>query len=150
MLPAAHIVTALLVNRFVWNDDRLLPAALVALLPDAIDKTSAWVFRLSQSSHRVAHNLMAVAGFSLLAATLWGPEAARSFGSAYVIHLVGDELHNGRVPWFAPFSAQTRQPPLQGRRRAATWAVGVALELPAIALLIRLASQRYQGRRGVG
>jgi hypothetical protein len=43
MLPTGHIATAPIVNRLVRLDASAAPAVQGALVPDAIDKTLAWV-----------------------------------------------------------------------------------------------------------
>jgi len=144
LLPAAHIASAILFNRLAYHDEHLGPSAVGALTPDMADTTFAWVLRVTSTRHHLAHTLLAGSGFTLLVMQICGLRTARSFGSAYLLHLVGDDIHHGRVPWLMPFSARKRRPRARGRRQLTTWAVGFLLELPALVLLILLA--RLRGR----
>jgi len=136
MYPIAHFASAVVVNRLLHRDRSVAPAAVGALFPDAVDKTLAWVLRVTPSSHYIAHTPIAAGALSLLTAKLFGPKAARSVASAYVTHLVCDDAHHGRVPWLLPFSQYRRLP------RQRNWrlhAAGLLLELPALALLLAMA-----------
>ncbi len=142
MFPIAHVASAVLVNRLVYDDDRIAPAVAGALLPDLVDKTLAWVLHVTSSSHHVAHTPLAAAGLSLIAGCLWGTSTARSFGFAYLTHLVGDEVHHGRVPWRMPFSSQRRRNRAEGTEKIRLRAIGILLEVPASVLLFALARPR--------
>ena len=108
----------MLFNRLVFKDEEVAPAAVGSLLPDFVDKPLAWVLRVTPSSHYLAHTPLAGAALSLMVARLWGSRTARSFGSAYLLHLLADELHHGRVPWLMPFSAHKRLPHRRSLRRS--------------------------------
>lgn len=138
MFPIAHLASAVLVNRLVYDEDRIAPAAVGALLPDLVDKTLAWVLHVTQSSHHIAHTPLAAVGLSLVAARFWGKGTARLFGSAYITHLVGDEVHHGRVPWRMPFSSQRRRDRAVGAEKMRLRVVGILIEVPASLLLLAL------------
>ena len=129
MFPLAHIAAALAVNKLVLHDEHALTSITASLLPDAIDKTLAWVLKVTTSSHFVAHTPLAAAGASFVVGRTIGPEAGKSFGLAYAAHLVTDDLHHGRVPWRLPFSRATRLP-----RRASTRRLLIGLSLEVLAL----------------
>jgi hypothetical protein len=131
LFPIAHIASAMLFNRLLYQDKGLVAGALGSLIPDAVDKPLAWVLRVTPSSHYLAHTPLAAAGLSLIVARLSGARAARSFGSAYLLHLLTDDLHHGRVAWLLPFSRYRRLP-----RRRSIWlfAIGLLGEVPAFAL----------------
>ncbi len=130
MFPVAHIASAALINRLFRGDSRLGPAIAGALLPDAIDKPLALV--LLTPSHHVGHTPLAALALSVLVALAFGRERALSFGTAYIVHLLGDELHHGRVPWLMPLSDSKRRRDPHNR-------FFLALELPAAALMLFLA-----------
>ena len=138
MFPIAHVASAVLANRLAYDDDRIAPAVVGALLPDLVDKTLAWVLHVTESSHHIAHTPLAAAGLSLVAARFWGRSIARSFGSAYFIHLVGDEVHHGRVPWRMPFSSSRRKDSAVGAEKMRLRVLGILLEVPASVLLFAL------------
>jgi hypothetical protein len=143
LFPIAHVASAMLLNRLLYRDSEVPATALGALVPDAVDKPLAWVLRVTPSSHYVAHTPLAGAALSLVVARLWGLRAARAFGSAYLSHLLIDDLHHGRVPWLLPASQYRRLP-----RRRSPWlfAIGVLGEIPALALIMLLLKNR--GRAG--
>lgn len=130
MYPASHAASAALVNRALFGEDD--PAATIAgaLLPDVIDKTMAWVLRITRSSHHAGHTPVAAFAFSLLAAPVFGRRRAAAFGAAYLVHLAGDELHHGRVPWLMPLSSHKRRRHDESHRR---WFL--AFEAPALLVL---------------
>ena len=132
MFPLAHVASALALNKLVLNDAHAIPSMAGSLLPDAIDKTLAWVLKITPSSHFVAHTPLAAAGASVAVGRALGHEAGRAFGLAYAAHLITDELHHGRVPWQLPFSAATRLPRRSSSRRLF---VGLALEVLSMPLI---------------
>jgi hypothetical protein len=127
----------LLCNRLIVGDRRMAPALCGALAPDVIDKTLAWVLRITDSSHSVAHSAAAGVALSVAARAVFGADGARSFASAYVLHLVEDEWHHGRVRWLFPLSHATRRP--KGAARSG-WPL--ALEIPAAVVLLALLRAR--------
>lgn len=139
MFPIAHTAAAALFNRLALKDDSLIPAALGSLLPDAVDKPLAWVLRVTPSSHHIAHTPVAAVALSAVAARLFGARTALGFGSAYLAHLVCDDLFHGRVPWLLPFSSYRRRPPRKDRRLLM---LGLLLEVPALLLLVFLSRWR--------
>lgn len=145
MFPIAHVASAMLLNRLLYKDRDVAAPALASLLPDAVDKPLAWVLRVTPSSHYYAHTPLAAAGLTLLVARLWGSRAARAFGSGYLLHLLADDLHHGRVPWLLPFSPYRRLP-----RRRSPWllAAGVLGEIPGLALALFLLRSREGAGKG--
>jgi hypothetical protein len=140
----------LVVNRLGYKDERVAPAALGALVPDVVDTTLAWVLHVASTRHHSAHSPLAGSALTLLTMQVSGPRNARSFGTAYLVHLVTDDIHHGRVPWLMPFSGRKRRPHASGRKRLTPWAVGFLLELPAIAVLALLAgAKKRAGTTGV-
>jgi len=137
LFPVAHIASAILFNRLAYNDESVIPAAVGSLVPDAIDKPLAWVLRVTPSSHHFAHTPLAAGALALLTARLYGRAPARSVASAYLLHLVTDDLHHGRVPWLLPFSRYKRLP---HRRDWRLLAVGLVLEALSAAFLLRAAA----------
>ena len=133
----------MLLNRLLHKDKDVAATALGSLIPDAVDKPLAWVLRVTPSSHYLAHTPLAAAGLSLIVARLCGPKAARSFGSAYLLHLLTDDFHHGRVPWLLPFSRYRRLP---HRRSVGLFAVGLLGEVSGIALA-RFLLRRSSGAR---
>ena len=142
MFPLAHIAAALALNKLVLNDEHAVTSITASLLPDAIDKTLAWVLKVTSSSHFVAHTPLAAAGASYVIGRTIGPEAGKSFGLAYAAHLVADELHHGRVPWRLPFSRATRLPRRASKRRLL---VGLSLEVLALPLIWWLVDAKSLG-----
>ena len=103
MLPTAHIASALLFNRVTGLDRGMSPAVLGALVPDAIDKTLAWVIQAVPAARHIAHTPLAAVLLSAGASAVLGRRWATAFGAAYLVHLVGDLWHRGHVPWLMPF-----------------------------------------------
>jgi hypothetical protein len=103
MLPTAHIASALLFNRLSRLDKGMGPAVLGSLVPDGIDKTLAWVLRLTPAARHIAHTPLAAILLSAGASTVLGRRWGTAFGAAYLVHLVGDLWHHGHVPWLMPF-----------------------------------------------
>lgn len=138
MLPTAHIATALAVNRMAGFRSGDAPAILGALVPDAIDKTLSWVLRVTPVARHIAHTPLAVGVLSLGASAVLGRPWARAFATAYIVHLLGDLWHGGKVPWLLPFKRYDW--------RAKPWHVDFTLDLillealgaAAIVLLLRL------------
>lgn len=135
MFPFAHIASAVAFNRNVLNDESFEAAMLGALFPDAVDKTLAWVLHVTSSSHHIAHTPLAAITLSFVAGKVVSEEFGRSFGAAYFMHLLGDELHHGRVPWFLPISDYKRRASDKSIRPKL---VGLAFEVAAIAYLATL------------
>ncbi len=135
MFPFAHIASAVALNRYALNDNSFEPAVLGALLPDAVDKTLAWVLHVTSSSHHIAHTPLAAVTLSLVARKLVGERFAGSFGAAYIVHLLGDEIHHGRVPWLLPFRDDKRRASDKSMRPKV---VGLVFEVCAIAYLASL------------
>ena len=137
MLPMAHIASALVVNRVAGLDTGMAPAVAGALLPDAIDKTLAWVLGVVPAARHAGHTPVAVAVFGLASSVVIGRRWGAAFASAYATHLVGDLWQHGHVPWLMPFKRYH----VRGER----WSVGLdrstllleAIGLAAIALLAR-------------
>lgn len=143
MYPAGHAASAALVNRALYGEHDPAATLAGALLPDVIDKSMAWVLRITRSSHHAGHTPVAALAFSLLAAPIIGRRRAAAFGTSYLVHLAGDELHHGRVPWLMPLSNRKRRRHDESHRR---WFV--VLEAPALAVLCALyAGDRRQRRR---
>ena len=137
MLPIAHIASALVVNRVAGLSTGMAPAVAGALLPDAIDKTLAWVLGVVPAARHAGHTPLAVAAFGLAGSALIGKRWGAAFASAYATHLVGDLWQHGHVPWLMPFKRY--------HVRSERWSVGLdrstllleAIGLAAIALLAR-------------
>ena len=132
MFPIAHIASAVAFNRYVFNDGRLTPSILGALIPDAVDKTLAWVLRITSSSHHIAHTPLAALMLSFVVKQFANAEVGRSFGAAYFLHLLGDEIHHGRVPWLLPFRDYRRRPSDNSIRPKI---VGLVFEVAGIAYM---------------
>lgn len=126
MLPIGHIASTLLVSRLVRRDHELAPALLGALVPDAIDKTLAWVLQIVPSARHIGHTPLAAGALSTLAAALFGRRKATAFGVAYLVHLVGDRWGGGHVPWLMPFRKYDK--------RGAPWKVPLTLDLVLLEL----------------
>ncbi len=133
MYPASHVASAALVNRALYGEHDPAATLAGALLPDVIDKSMAWVLRITRSSHHAGHTPVAALTFSLLAAPIFGWRRAAAFGTSYLMHLAGDELHHGRVPWLMQLSRRKRRRHDGSHRR---WFV--VFELPALAVLYAL------------
>ncbi len=107
MLPLAHIASALVANKLAGVmadvDDGPAPAVLGALLPDAIDKSLAWVFRVAPVARYAGHTLIAVAAAGIAGAALKDGRWGRALAVAYGVHLLGDLWQHGHVPWLMPF-----------------------------------------------
>lgn len=103
MLPIAHIASALLANRVVELDDDPVPSVAGALVPDAVDKTLAWVLGATPTARHIGHTPFVAAGATLVAASVAGRRRAAAFGVAYLAHLLGDLTEGGHVPWLLPF-----------------------------------------------
>jgi LexA-binding, inner membrane-associated putative hydrolase len=138
LFPVAHVVSALILNRVVYTDTSAAPAIAASLLPDAADKTLSWVLRVTVSSHHIAHTPLAALWLSLSVAHVFGARAARAFGTAYLLHLITDDLHHGRVPWLMPFSNHRRLPHPEGPNRVRIIVMGILLETISLALAIKM------------
>jgi hypothetical protein len=103
MLPLAHIASALLANRLAGVDRSAGPSLGGALVPDAIDKTLAWVLGVAPTARYIGHTPLAAGALSLGAGRLFGRRAATAFGLAYFVHLLGDMWDEGHIPWLMPF-----------------------------------------------
>jgi LexA-binding, inner membrane-associated putative hydrolase len=119
-----------------------VPTVIGALLPDAVDKSLAWVLKVTQSSHHMAHTPLAAAALSVLAAKCFGPRWATAFGTSYLVHLIGDEVHHGRVPWLLPLS--NRRSRKSGQSHSAIF---LALEVPSTALLLHIVMSGREKRQ---
>ena len=142
MLPIAHIASALVVNRVAGLYTDIAPAVAGALLPDAIDKTLAWVLGVVPAARHAGHTPVAVAVFGLASSVVIGRRWGAAFASAYVTHLVGDLWQHGHVPWLMPFKRYH----VRGER----WSVGfdrptLLLEAIGLATIVVLA-RRPAGR----
>ena len=138
MLPIAHIASALVVNRVAGLGSGMAPAVAGALLPDAIDKTLAWVLGIVPVARHVGHTPVAVAAFGLAGSALIGKRWGAAFASAYATHLVCDLWQHGHVPWLMPFKRYH----VRGER----WSVGfdrstLLLEAIGLAAIVVLARQ---------
>lgn len=106
MWPWEHVVVgyvAFSLTSHLWRrgPPRSAEAGTVvvaSLLPDLVDKPLAWSFDLVVSGYGPAHSVfvalpavVAVATASLLAGRRW---VGVSFAVSYLLHLVGDILHN--------------------------------------------------------
>jgi hypothetical protein len=100
MLPTAHIASALLLNRLSGLDEGAAVTVLGSQVPDAIDKTLAWILRATPAARHIAHTPLAAIVLSLGASALLG---RRKGMAAYLAHLVGDLWDDGHVPWLMPF-----------------------------------------------
>lgn len=131
MFPIGHIASATLLGSLSGRRPSLL-AAITSQIPDLLDKPVAWVLRLSDSSHLLAHSLLGWLLFRELAGTVLPPDQRAEVSDAYLSHLLADELHHGRVPWLYPFSAEkSREKDRSGR----TFRTGMLLEVGAAAYL---------------
>lgn len=142
MFPASHAASAAVVNRALFGEHYLVPTVAGALLPDAIDKSLAWILKVTHSTHHIAHTPLAAAAFAMLASRCLGPRWATAFGTSYFVHLVGDEIHHGRVPWFLPLS--NRRSRKSGESHSPLF---LALELPSAAILLHIAAREREKRR---
>lgn len=136
MLPTAHIASALLCNRLLGLNAGVSTAVLGSLVPDAIDKTLAWVLRLTPSARHAGHTPLAAMLLSLGASAILGRRRGVSFGAAYLVHLVGDLWHGGHVPWLMPFKKYDAQSP---RWRADLSPEALLLEAIGAAIIVVLA-----------
>ena len=109
MLPLAHIASALLANRLAAIDRGPGPSLAGALLPDAIDKSLAWVLGVTPSARYLGHTPLAAAALSAGAGRLFGRRAGLAFGLAYCVHLLGDLWDEGHIPWLLPFKRYEHQ-----------------------------------------
>ena len=142
MFPAGHVWAAATVNRAAWRDDAFLPTLLGAALPDLIDKP-AWALGRHGSSHRFGHTPLAAIAVWAVAAEVAGPRFARLLGTAYLSHLVADELHHGRVPWLLPLSdwkSRDKDP------TARTKLAGLAIEVPALLFSAGWLARKWRDR----
>jgi hypothetical protein len=137
LFPASHAASAALINRALFRKDDPAATIVGSLLPDVIDKSMAWVLRVTKSSHHAGHTPLAAIAFTTIAATVVGRQRAAVFGMAYLAHLAGDELHHGRVPWLMPLSRRKRLRHGESQRR---WLL--VFEAPAVLVLYALYSRR--------
>ncbi len=72
MLPTAHVASALLAQKLSGTAADGRTAVAGGLLPDLIDKTLAWVLRITPSGRHVGHTLLAAVLVSLGVAAIWG------------------------------------------------------------------------------
>ena len=143
MLLTGHIATALIVNRLAGVDEGAAPAVLGALVPDAIDKTLAWVLNVVPAGRHIGHTPFAAVVLSTVAAALFGRRKALAFGAAYLSHLVGDRWDDGHVPWLMPLKRYDEE----GER----WSVKVGPDLVLFELIgavIIVLSNEGAPRRG--
>ena len=139
MLPTAHIASALLIQRLAGIDADAPATVVGSLLPDAIDKTLAWVLRVAPSGRHIGHTPLAGALISLAASTIAGRQRGASVGVAYGVHLVADLWHGGRVPWLMPM----RKYHLQSQPWRADFSRStLLLEAAAAATIVLLAKKR--------
>ena len=131
MLPLGHIASALIVNRLARVDAGVAPAVLGALVPDAIDKTLAWVLHVVPTGRHIGHTLFAAAVFSAVGAALFGREKGLAFGVAYISHLVGDRWHDGHVPWLMPLKRYDREREAWRER----WSIKLGAEVVLLELI---------------
>ncbi len=117
-------------NRALYGEHDAAATVAGALLPDVIDKSLVWVLRITRSTHHVGHTPLAALVCSVLAAPVFGRRRAAVFGTSYLVHLAGDELHHGRVPWLMPLSSGKRR---RHEEHHSLWFV--ALEAPALLVL---------------
>ncbi len=127
MLPTGHIASALIINRLTGIDAGAAPAVLGALVPDAIDKTLAWVLNVVPAGRHIGHTPFAAAVLSAVAAMFFGRRKGLAFGAAYLSHLVGDRWDDGHVPWLMPLKRYDQE----GER----WSVKVGADLVALELI---------------
>ena len=131
MFPIGHVASAVIAARL--RRRRIDGGTVIASqLPDLLDKPFAWVLGRSESSHLLAHSLVGWLAFRLLTGELLPAERGARLAEAYLSHLVADELHHGRVPWFYPFSAAKRRPKDRSGRLLR---IGLALEVAGVAAL---------------
>jgi hypothetical protein len=128
MLFFGHIAASLLVADATGSDR----AAAVAgnLLPDVLDKTGAWVLRLTPSARWLAHGLPCFAVVSLIAGLFLEPRRWRGFVLGYAGHLACDLWAGGRVPWLAPFRSLPRKRSRRSRRALALYLLPEAVGAP--------------------
>ena len=143
MFPASHAASAAVVNRALLGEYLLVPTVIGALLPDAIDKSLAWVLKVTDSTHHIAHTPLAALGFTVLARLCLGDRWSKAFGTSYFAHLVGDEVHHGRVPWFMPLSSRTRRKRGEPHSR-----LFLALEVPSSMLLLWFLAREFDNQPG--
>jgi hypothetical protein len=101
MLFFGHIAASLLIADATGADRTAAVAG--NLLPDVVDKTAAWVLRLTPSARWLAHGLPCFVVVSAVAGLFLEPRRWRGFVLGYAGHLVCDLWAGGRVPWLAPF-----------------------------------------------
>lgn len=147
MLPLAHVASALLATRLVGAvadiDDGPAPAVLGALLPDAIDKSLAWVLRIAPAARYIGHTPIAVATAGIAGTKLLGGRWGGAFAVAYSTHLVGDLWQHGHIPWLMPFKHYDEEgEPWSVRLDIAT----VALEVIGAAIIAAYARDYARGR----
>ncbi len=78
-------------------------SVLGALVPDAIDKTLAWVLQVAPAARHIAHTPLAAALLTTGASAVLGRRKGAAFGAAYLTHLIADLWEGGHVPWLMPF-----------------------------------------------
>ncbi len=108
------------------------------LVPDVIDKTGAWVFRVMPSGRWLAHGLPFVALACGIAGATLPRRKARGFALGYLSHLAADHWAGGRLPWLAPFT----KPPAGRSRHDAAWLLKNLLPEAAGAVFLLLRKRR--------
>ena len=91
-------------------------------MPDAIDKTLAWVFGAVPSGRHIGHT-----PFAAVAAIVFGRRTGLAFGVAYLSHLVTDRWGDGHVPWLMPLKRYDQE----GER----WNVKITVDLVLLELI---------------
>jgi hypothetical protein len=94
-----HLAVSALEYRYVKAE--FVPVMAAAVVPDAVDKVSHYVFGQNATGRMWGHTLLAAVLSSVVVLVLFGRQSAASWALGYLSHLICDMA--GVVPWLAPF-----------------------------------------------
>jgi membrane-bound metal-dependent hydrolase YbcI (DUF457 family) len=136
MLFFGHIAISMLLADATDSDRTTAVAG--NLTPDVLDKTGAWVLRVMPSGRFLAHGLPFFTVASLVALRTMEPRKARGYILAYAGHLICDLWAGGQVPWFAPFTENSRRKREKKRRSKLILALYLLPEVVGLPIVARL------------
>ena len=94
-----HLAVSALEYRYAKA--KFVPVMAAAIVPDAVDKVSHYVFGQNATGRMWGHTLLAAVLSSAVVLILFDRQSAASWALGYLSHLICDI--SGVVPWLAPF-----------------------------------------------